>query len=104
MSRYSQKIRQDGKVVGCVNGLDSPTDQIFFAITVDRARADYLMRCLDEPLCKGCGREEAECSADPCPGVRLDRGEIEACDWCGQHYDPLHLKNGICVECKESGH
>ena len=99
MSRYSQKIRQDGKVVGCVTGLNAPTDEIFFAITVDRARAEYLMRCLDDPLCKGCGREEAECSADPCPGVRIDRGEIVQCFRCCEYYDPHHLVNGLCPDC-----
>ena len=25
--------------------------------------------------CKGCGREEGACSADPCPGVIADRAE-----------------------------
>ena len=50
-------------------------DQIYFAVTVSRQRAEYLARCLDEPLCNGCGREEAECSADPCPGVIADREE-----------------------------
>ena len=38
---------------------------------------DYMMRMLKEPLCRGCGREEAECSCDPCEAVMKDREEPE---------------------------
>jgi len=41
-------------------------EQIYFGVMVGKQRAEYLMRCLDEPLCPHCGREIAECSADPC--------------------------------------
>jgi len=37
-----------------------------FRAVVDGARYKYLTACLDEPLCLACGREEAECDADPC--------------------------------------
>jgi len=40
--------------------------KIYFAVMVDKPRAEYLMRCLGEPLCPHCGREIAECSGDPC--------------------------------------
>lgn len=35
----------------------------------------YLTERVQEFLCEGCGREEAECSADPCPAVQHDREE-----------------------------
>ncbi len=44
-----------------------------FRAVVDPIRFAYLTKCLDELLCQGCGREEAECSADPCEGVIHDR-------------------------------
>lgn len=44
-----------------------------FSVKVDDLRYQYLMKCLVEPLCQSCGREEAECSADPCPGAQHDR-------------------------------
>ncbi len=44
-----------------------------FRALVDPLRFKYLTSALDEPLCSGCGREEAECSADPCVGVIYDR-------------------------------
>jgi hypothetical protein len=33
---------------------------------------------VDDFTCKGCGREEAACSADPCAGVIADRGDEPA--------------------------
>jgi len=44
-----------------------------FRAWVDPIRFKYLTGALDEHLCQGCGREEAECSADPCVGVIYDR-------------------------------
>jgi hypothetical protein len=41
-------------------------DQIYFGVTVTKQRAEYLARMLNEPLCNHCGRECAECDADPC--------------------------------------
>jgi len=40
-----------------------------FRAWVDPIRFKYLTAALDEPLCQGCGREVAECEADPCDGV-----------------------------------
>ena len=41
-------------------------DQVYFAVTVTKRRAEYLYKCLHTPLCYACGREQAECEADPC--------------------------------------
>jgi len=58
-------LRQGDKTVGTAEQA-GPGGHVYFGVTVSRQRAEYLMRCLDEPLCKACGREEAECSANPC--------------------------------------
>ena len=44
----------------------SDDEKVYFAVTVTKRRADYLYECLHTPLCDQCGRELAECEADPC--------------------------------------
>lgn len=46
---------------------------IEFRAWVDAERFAFLTWARHEPLCQGCGREESECSADPCEGVIHDR-------------------------------
>ena len=41
-------------------------DKVYFGIAVSKQRAEYLIRCLERPLCSHCGREEDECNAEPC--------------------------------------
>ena len=53
----SQALRQEAQV---------GNSKIFFGHLVTRQRAEYLAKCLGEPLCSDCGRELAECDADPC--------------------------------------
>jgi hypothetical protein len=75
-------------------------DQVYFGVTVDAQRAEYLSKCLDAPLCKGCGREEAECSADPCVDVQhFPAEELQRCDTCRDTFDPKALVDGFCREC-----
>lgn len=45
---------------------NSRDDKVYFAVTVSKARAEYLFKCLQRPLCENCGREVDECEADPC--------------------------------------
>jgi hypothetical protein len=49
---------------------NAPTDQIYFAVTVDRQRAEFLTRMLDVELCRECGREKDLCDGDPCALAR----------------------------------
>ena len=55
-----------------------------FRAWVDLIRYKYLTGALDEPLCQGCGREEAECSADPCEAL------IEQRKYMDGEYDRTH--------------
>jgi len=66
----------------------TPADKVYFGVLIDPARAEFLKRALDFPLCKHCAREEAECIADPCARALYDRdGYIAArglfCPKCG---------------------
>lgn len=73
---------------------------VYFAAAVPRQRAEHLARALDEPLCTGCGREEAECSADPCQDVLADRGAPK-CSVCGRYEMAGHLNvPGECEACQ----
>jgi hypothetical protein len=52
--------------------------------------------------CKGCGREESVCSADPCAAVMVDREDCN-CDeysWRGEFHAsacPIAIKHGLRV-------
>ncbi|MCP4470474.1 MAG: hypothetical protein GY815_07275 [Gammaproteobacteria bacterium] len=75
---------------------------VCFSVTVDEWRADYLKQCLEVPLCQGCGREEDECSADPCQSVMKDRGDPQ-CDVCRRYVMKGYLNVAIgsqtCCDC-----
>lgn len=45
---------------------NSKDDEVYFAVTVPKVRAEHLFKCLQRPLCENCGREVDECDADPC--------------------------------------
>lgn len=69
----SQLLVHDGRFAGFAPGspeqpqVREPADErVYFAVTVPKHRADFLARMLDAPLCRFCGREVAECEADPC--------------------------------------
>lgn len=57
-------------------------DKVYFAVTVTKRRAEYLYKCLQRPLCARCGREAAECEADPC----WDTIEPQEANW--ERYRP----------------
>lgn len=80
---------------------DGDESKVFFGVKVSKLRAEYLFKCLQRPLCMACGREEDECSADPCPDVRIQRGEIAYCRDCLDYYDPAALIDGYCPDCSK---
>ena len=50
-----------------------------------------------EFTCQACGREETECSAEPCPAVLEDRGEVdEYADPCPIHRQPKDRCPAAC--------
>jgi hypothetical protein len=58
----------DGASVGAM--IEQPGEpMIYFGVTVTQQRAEFLARMLEVDLCEGCGRERAECDADPCNTV-----------------------------------
>lgn len=62
--REAENVVIDGKSIGAI--VEQPSDKVYLGIYVTKARAEYLVQCLERPLCLGCGREEDECQADPC--------------------------------------
>jgi len=67
-----KELIADGKIAGVLSDSSMGGGEIYFGVTVSPLCAEYLAKCLDEPLCKHCGREEAECGADPCADVILE--------------------------------
>ena len=56
---------------------NSKDGNVYFAVTVPKARAEYLFACLQRPLCENCGREADECKADPCEDREAKSGVFE---------------------------
>lgn len=77
----------------------SKDDQIYFAVTVSKRRAEYLFKCLSRELCAYCDRELDECEADPCDDRRIAAGELAYCVGCKELFDPAALFNHFCDEC-----
>lgn len=77
------------------------------AIALEESRAALENQAqADAPyLCKGCGRPEDECSANPCDDVIADRGEDpmggEVCDQCNAELDSGQI--GTCDDCQNGG-
>lgn len=77
-------------------------DTIFFGVQVSQMRADYLYKCLLRPLCRHCGREVAECSADPCGNqYRDERIRDLAADQRGEGIEIIH--DGEVSEVEDNG-
>ena len=70
--------------------------KVYFGVSVSPLRAEFLAKCLELPLCKGCGREESECSADPCDDVIKERHEPVSQE------EYLNRKGAICPSCQSS--
>lgn len=79
---------------------NSRDGKVYFAVTVSKARAEYLFQCLQRPLCT-CGREVDECEADPCDDRRVNQGELAYCAGCHELFDPAAIdERGKCPECR----
>jgi hypothetical protein len=77
---------------------DKPTDQIYFAVTVTRRRAEFLQRMIEVPLCDTCGREQDECDADPCGGIM---SVVANCNICYRPFKSSELNEAmICKYCE----
>lgn len=95
----SKNVVIDGKSIGTI--IERPSDKVYMGLEVTKARADYLVQCLERPLCLGCGREEDECQADPCVDEKIRIGELQQCAGCGIPFDPHHLTEGECPACRD---
>lgn len=93
----SKNIIIDGKSIGAMT--EQPTDRVYLGIEVSKKRAEYLIECLERPLCLGCHREDAECDADPCIDKQIELGELVKCKGCNHYFDPHHLTDGKCPDC-----
>jgi len=63
-------------------------DKVYFGVTIDRQRAEYLRKCLNEPLCKHCGLEKAECEADPCAAAQHEYDAyVDPAEYRGADYE-----------------
>ena len=74
------------------------TETVTFEVTP--ARAEYLRKCLERPLCLGCRREQDECDADPCLDARIENGELAHCTQCNEYWDPKIIEDGVCEFCR----
>jgi len=96
-NREAKNVIIDGKSIGAI--CERPSDKVYLGIEVSKARAEYLVQCLERPLCLGCGREEDECQADPCADEQIKRGELQVCSDCTLTFDPNQLTDGKCPDC-----
>jgi len=91
----------DGKPCGAMIPVH-PIPEIYFGVQVSAQRAEFLARVLDVPLCKHCGRVEAEWSGDPWESERIYLGEIANCNGCYKPFDPHHLSEAMyCPQCEK---
>lgn len=98
-NREAKNVIIDGKSIGAI--CEQESDQVYLGIQVSRARAEYLVQCLERPLCLGCGREEDECQADPCTDELIKRGGLQVCSGCTLTFHQNQLTDGKCPNCRD---